>query len=108
MTDDNHRENVRDIIEEDRDILDELEDHMTRNEDVIERTRELVYDGDELISKDELDAALEDLGVVVGETNDGVAEYRNVPDDISLTAAMLSVDTGRDPADFVYTGDPSE
>lgn len=126
MTDeDDHRERVRDIIEEDRDILDALadraeydieyvetdpfsEDDALSNEDVIERTRELVYDGDELIEPDELDPALEAAGVGVGETSDGVSQYWDVPDDISLTAAKLAVTTRKDPSEFIFTGDLGE
>ena len=87
--------------ESERPVTDDTDPRPTRDERV-EATRAVVYGADgELIEADDLDAALEAVGVTVGESEDGLPEYRDVPRAVSLSACHLAVDLRRDPAEFI-------
>lgn len=80
-----------------------------RAEELIEETRATVYDANgELIDAADLPDALQERGVVIGENEDGTTAYSNVPEDLSLSAAHLAVDTRRDPEEFINPRPPSE
>lgn len=82
-------------------MTDDTDHHPTRDERV-EATCAVVYgESGELIDAADLDAALEAVGVTVGESEDGLPEYRDVPRAVSLSACHLAVDLRRDPAEFI-------
>lgn len=71
-------------------------------EERVAAARAVVYgDDEELIAAEELDAALEEYGVGIGESEDGLPECRDVPRELSLSACHMAVDLRRDPAEFI-------
>lgn len=70
-------------------------------EERVAAARAVVYDDDELIAPEDLDLALEEYGVGIGESEDGLPEYRDVPRELSLSACHMAVDLRRDPAEFI-------
>lgn len=72
------------------------------HEERIAAARAVVYgDDEEIIAAEELDAALEEYGVSIGESEDGLPEYRDVPRELSLSACHMAVDLQRDSAEFI-------
>jgi hypothetical protein len=63
--------------------------------------RSVVYEDGELIAPEALDDALSEHGVSVGEDEDGVPVYQDVPEGLSLSACHLAVDLREDPARFL-------
>jgi hypothetical protein len=85
-----------------RPVTDDTDTQHSTREERITATREVVYDEEgELITADELNTALEAIGVTVTESDDGLPEYRDVPRAVSLSACHLAVDLRRDPAAFI-------
>lgn len=79
-------------------------DERVTGESVAERVqaaRSVVYEDGELIGPEALDDALSEHGVSVGEGEDGVAVYEDVPETLSLSACHLAVDLREDPARFL-------
>lgn len=71
-------------------------------EERVAAARSVVYGDDEtLIAPNDLNAALEEYGVSVGESEDGLPEYRDVPRELSLSACHMAIDLRRDPAEFI-------
>lgn len=71
-------------------------------EERVAAARSVVYGDDKaLIAPEDLDAALEEYGVGVGKSEDGLPEYRDVPRELSLSACHMAVDFRRDPAEFI-------
>ncbi|MFC6907240.1 hypothetical protein [Halalkalicoccus tibetensis] len=71
-------------------------------EERVAAARTVVYgDDEELITAEELDSALEEYGVGIGESEDGLPEYLDVPRELSLSACHMAVDLRRDPAEFI-------
>jgi len=81
---------------------DEKSTDRPSREQRLEAARAVVYteEGD-LIEPDEIETALEEYGVTVGEAEDGTTEYRHVPRELPLSAVHLAVDTRRDPEEFI-------
>lgn len=72
------------------------------HEERVAAARAVVYDDDEeLIATEELDAALEEYGVSIGESEDGLPKYRDVPRELSLSACHMAVNLRRDPEEFI-------
>jgi len=68
----------------------------------VEAARAVVYNEEgDLIGSEEIEIALEEYGVTVGEAEDGTTEYRDVPRELPLSAVHLAVDTRRDPEEFI-------
>lgn len=64
--------------------------------------RAVVYDAEgELIAPNALTDALQEAGVTVTETDDGVPQYEDVPPALSLSACHLAVDLREDPETFL-------
>lgn len=92
-----------------RPVTDDTDAQCPTQKERITATREVVYDEDgELITFDDLDAALEAIGVTVTESDDGLPEYRDVPRAVSLSACHLAVDLRRDPAAFIGESEPED
>jgi len=90
-------------------VTDDTDAQRPTQEERITATREVVYDEDgELITFDDLDAALEAIGVTVTESDDGLPEYRDAPRAVSLSACHLAVDLRRDPAAFIGESVPED
>ncbi|MDL5363913.1 hypothetical protein [Halalkalicoccus sp. NIPERK01] len=71
-------------------------------EERVAAARAVVYGDDgELIASEELDRALAEYGVGIGKSEDGLPEYRDVPQELSLSACHMAVDLRRDPAEFI-------
>lgn len=77
------------------------DDRDDREQSRIEAARAVVYDDDELVAPADVDAALEAHGVKISTNEDGTPHYSNVPEELSLRACFLAVDTRRDPAEFI-------
>lgn len=71
-------------------------------EERVAAARSVVYsDDEELIASEDLNSALEEYGVGIGESEDGLPEYRDVPRELSISACHMAVDLRRDPAEFI-------
>lgn len=92
-----------------RPVTDDTDSRRPTQEERITATRDVVYDEEgELITFEDLDAALEAIGVTVTESDDGRPEYRDVPQAVSLSACHLAVDLRRDPAAFIGEEEPED
>lgn len=61
----------------------------------------VVYDdNEERIAAEELATVLEEYGVDIGGSEDGLPEYRDVPRELSLSVCHTAVDL-RDPVKFI-------
>lgn len=90
-------------------VTDDTDSQRPTREERVTATREVVYDeAGKLITANELDAALEAIGVTVTESDDGLPEYRDVPRAVSLSACHLAVDLRRDPAAFIREAEPED
>lgn len=70
--------------------------------DRVEAAREAVYDNEgELVPPHQLGEALEECGVDVSVTPDGLPAYANAPPEIPLIACHLAVQSREDPAAFI-------
>jgi len=75
----------------------------------VEAARAVVYNEEgDLIEREEIETALEEYGVTVGEAEDGKTEYRAVPRELSLSAVHLAVNTRRDPEEFIVNREDLE
>lgn len=86
-------------------------------ESQIATTRELVLGDDGTpVSRSEFYDRLRERGATVIENPDdenrpanvdqpAAVSYQNLPDDLSLSAAEMALETGNDPAEYIWTGD---